>query len=143
MTIFPLARLAGLHLHPRRGGLRELAATLRNGSVGLQAADQHQRMRAVRVPFFGELASTERSAVTLALRDGYPIVVGRCERVGPGFRFCPIFSEPFMPEVTGDRREDVRRAAAEVNRRLEEHILACPDQNLWIHDRYRRPHEER
>lgn len=136
-------RLAGLHLHPRRGGVRGLAAAMRNGSVGLQAADQYQRMRAVRVPFFGEMASTERSSVTLALREGYPIVVGRCERVGPGFRFRVIFSDPFRPEVTGDHEEDVRRAAAEVNRRMEEHILACPDQYLWIHDRYRRSREER
>lgn len=136
-------RFAGLHLHARRGGIRALATALRNGSVGLQAADQYQRLRAVRVPFFGQVASTERSGVALALREGYPMVVGRCERVGSGFRFRLVLSEPFRPEVTGDRREDVRRAAAEVNRRMEEHILACPDQYLWIHDRYRRPREER
>ena len=98
-------------------------------------------MRGVFVPFFGELASTERSGVTLALRHGCPIVVGRCERVGKRFRFRMVFSEAFHPEATGDREEDVRRAAAEVNRRLEEHILACPDQYVWIHDRYRKPRQ--
>lgn len=135
--IFANRRLAGLHLHPRRGGIRALAAALERGCVGLQVADQHQRLRGVRVPFFGELASTERSGVSLALRGGYPILVGRCERVGPGFRFRLVASDPFVPESTGNRQEDVRRVVAEVNRRLEEHILACPDQYLWIHNRYR------
>ncbi|MHC4481504.1 MAG: lysophospholipid acyltransferase family protein [Planctomycetota bacterium] len=135
--VFASRRLAGLHLHPRRGGIAPLAAALRRGAVGVQAADQYQRLRGIQVPFFGELASTERGAVSLALRGGYPILVGRCERVGVGFRFRVVLSEPFVPEATGGHQEDVRRAAAEVNRRLEEHILACPDQYLWIHDRYR------
>jgi KDO2-lipid IV(A) lauroyltransferase len=135
--IFANRRLAGLHLHPRRGGIRKLAAALQRGCVGLQVADQHQRLRGVRVPFFGELASTERSGVSLALRGGYPILIGNCERIGPGFRFRLILSEPFVPKSTGDREEDVRRTVAEVNRRLEEHILAFPDQYLWIHNRYR------
>ena len=134
--VFANRRLTGLHLYSR-GGLASMASAMRRGCVGLQAVDQHQRRRGIPVPFFGELASTERSGVSLALRGGYPILVGRCERVGVGFRFRLIFSEPFVPEATGNRLEDVRRAAAKVNSRLEEHILACPDQYLWIHDRYR------
>lgn len=128
---------AGLHMHARRGGIRGLARALREGHVGLQVVDQNQRLRGVFVPFFGELASTERAAVTLALRHGYPLLVGRCERVGRGFRFRVLVDEPFVPESTGDHAADVLRAAAEVNRRLEGHILACPEQYLWIHDRYR------
>jgi KDO2-lipid IV(A) lauroyltransferase len=135
--VFDNRRLAGLHLHSHRGGIRGMAAAVRRGCVVLQAADQRRRTRGVWVPFFGELASTDRSGVTLALRQGCPILVGRCERIGMGFRFRMVFSKPFHPEVTGDRAEDVRRAATEVNRRLEEHILACPDQYVWIHDRYR------
>ena len=135
--VFTNRRLAGLHLYSRGGGIAAMAAAMRRGCAALQAVDQHQRLRGIPVPFFGELASTERSGVSLALRGGHPILVGRCERVGVGFRFRLIFSEPFVPETTGNRQEDVRRAAAEVNRRLEEHILACPDQYLWIHDRYR------
>lgn len=139
--VFANRRIAGLHLYSRGGGLAAMAAAMRRGCVGLQAVDQRQRKRGIQVPFFGELTSTERSGVSLALRGGYPILVGRCERVGVGFRFRLIFSEPFVPKVTGDRLEDVRRAAAEVNCRLEEHILACPDQYLWIHDRYRPSHQ--
>ena len=53
------------------------------------------------------------------------------------YPFRLLFSQPFVPRATGNRQEDVQRTAAEVNLRLEEHILACPDQYLWIHDRYR------
>ena len=135
--VFANRRLAGLHLYSRGGGIAAMSAAMRRGCAGLQAVDQHQRLRGIPVPFFGELASTERSGVSLALRGGYPILVGRCERGGAGFHFRLLFSEPFVPKVTGNRQEDVQRTAAEVNLRLEEHILACPDQYLWIHDRYR------
>lgn len=128
---------AGLTIHPRRGGIRGLARALAGGAVGLQAVDQNQRLRGVFVPFFGELASTERAAVSLALRKGYPIVVGRCERVGRGFRFRLVFEDAFVPARTGDRHGDVVAAVAEVTRRIEAQVLACPEQYLWIHDRYR------
>jgi KDO2-lipid IV(A) lauroyltransferase len=130
-------RRAGLHIHPRRGGVRDLARALQRGCVGLQVVDQNQRLRGVFAPFFGELASTERAAATLAVRHGYPIVVGSALRAGPGLRFRMRISEPFRPTATGDREKDVERAVCEVNRRLEDHILAAPEQYLWIHDRYR------
>ncbi len=130
-------RRTGLYLHPRRGGIRGLMKALSRGCVGLQAVDQNQRRRGVFVPFFGKLASTERSAATLALRKGYPIMTGTCRRVGSGFRFKLFIDELIYPEATGDLEEDVKRLACKINERLEKHILAAPDQYLWIHNRYR------
>jgi KDO2-lipid IV(A) lauroyltransferase len=103
----------------------------------MQVVDQHQRLRGVIAPFFGRDASCERAAVSLALRHGYPIVVGHAQRVGHGFRFKLIAHPPFVPARTGDRATDLRRAVIEVNRRLEELIRGCPEQYLWIHERYR------
>ena len=128
---------AGLFIHPKRGGIRGLAAALERGCVGMQVVDQHQRLRGVRVPFFGQLASTERSAAALSLRKGYPIVVGAAVRVGAGFRFKLLSDSPLRVVPSGDHEADVKRVAAEVNRRLERLILAHPEQYLWIHDRYR------
>lgn len=130
-------RGAGLVIHQRRGGVRALARALEQGHVGLQVVDQHQRLRGVRVPFFGAPASTERSAVVLALRKGYPLVVGAVVRVGSGFRFCGVLADPLPVQPTGDFAADVRRIATEMNRRLEQLVLAHPDQYLWIHNRYR------
>lgn len=128
---------AGLYIHPKRGGIRALSRALDRGCIGLQVVDQHQRLRGVQVPFFGEMASTERSAAVLSLRRGYPIVVGAAVRVGPGFRFKMLALPPLHTESSDDPEADVARIATEVNRRLETLILAHANQYLWIHNRYR------
>lgn len=127
----------GLVVHARRGGLRGMAAALAAGRVGLQVVDQNQRLRGVFAPFFGEVASCERAAVSLALRHGYPILVGAALRVGRGFRFRLVAVEPFTLERTGDRAADLLAGVVRVNRALEQLIRRAPEQYLWIHDRYR------
>jgi KDO2-lipid IV(A) lauroyltransferase len=127
----------GLHIHPRRGGLRGLAAGVAAGAVGLQVVDQHQRLRGVVAPFFGRPASCERAAATLALRCSYPVVVGGAVRVGGGFRFRMVSAPPFVPAGSGARAEDLQHTVAQINERLEWLIRTAPEQYLWIHDRYR------
>lgn len=130
-------RSGGLTIHPRRGGFRDLTKALESGSVGLQVVDQNQRLRGVFAPFFGRRASCERAAVSLALRHGYPIVVGAALRRGRRFRFDLVSTEVFVPERTGDKQQDLLRAVGKVNRQLEQLIRRAPEQYLWIHDRYR------
>ncbi|MFY9342055.1 MAG: lysophospholipid acyltransferase family protein, partial [Planctomycetota bacterium] len=127
----------GLVIHPRRGGVRDLAQALAKGGVGLQVVDQNQRLRGVFAPFFGETASCERAAVSLALRRGYPILVGAAIRRGVGFRFELIAVEPFTLARTGDRAADLLAGVTRVNRAIEELVRRAPEQYLWIHDRYR------
>ncbi|MBX3464575.1 MAG: hypothetical protein KF830_15510 [Planctomycetes bacterium] len=127
----------GLRIHPRRGGIRDLAAGLAAGRVGLQVVDQNQRLRGVFAPFFGEIASCERAAVSLALRHGYAIVVGVALRRGRGFAFDLVAAEPFVLERTGDRARDLFAAVVRVNTEIERLVRRAPEQYLWIHDRYR------
>jgi len=127
----------GLTIHPRRGGFKDLANAMAGGGVGLQVVDQNQRLRGVFAPFFGKTASCERAAVSLALRRGYPIVVGAALRRGRGFRFELVACEPYVPVKTGDKQRDLLTAVGEVNRRIEALIRQAPEQYLWIHDRYR------
>ncbi len=129
---------AGLHIHPRRGGLRDLARALEGGAVGLQAVDQNQRLRGVFAPFFGQVASCERAAVTLALRHRYPLVVGTAYRVPNRFRFRFVLLEPFVLARSGDKAKDLYEGVVAVNERLEQLIRLAPEQYLWIHDRYRK-----
>lgn len=135
--VFGARAKGGLHIHPRRGGIRPVARALAEGCYGLLVVDQNQRLRGVFAPWFGELASCERAAATLALRRGYPILVGACYRVGTAMRYRLRGSEPIHPVSTGDPEADVLRIVTQINQRLEEHILHCPEQYLWIHDRYR------
>jgi KDO2-lipid IV(A) lauroyltransferase len=127
----------GLVIHPRRGGIRDLAAALERGSVGLMVVDQNQRLRGVFAPFFGEIASCERGAVSLALRRGYPLLVGVALRRGRGFRFELVSAPPFVLQRTGDRQQDLYEAVVRVNQTIEKLIRRAPEQYLWIHDRYR------
>jgi KDO2-lipid IV(A) lauroyltransferase len=127
----------GLHIHPRRGGVRDLARALAAGGVGLQAVDQNQRLRGVFAPFFGEIASCERAAASLALRNGYPIVVGVALRKGHGFRFEFVALEPFVLRRTGDKQADLHAAVVRINQAIERLVRLAPEQYLWIHDRYR------
>src|SRR5690606_23361154 len=128
---------AGLVMHPRRGGIRPLVRALARRCPVLQVVDQNQRLRGVFVPFFGRLASTERSAATLAVRKGYPVFAGACVRSGGGFRFRFEVVPPFRASPTGDAESDVRAACRQINALVETLVLRHPDQYLWIHDRYR------
>lgn len=134
---------AGLVLHDRRGGIRPTARALARGKVGLQVIDQNQRLRGAFVPFFGRVASCERSAATLAVRRGYPLLIGCAVRVDGRFRFRLRAMPPFRAEATGDVEADVLRTVRMINERAEELVREFPDQYLWIHDRYRtRPPDE-
>jgi Kdo2-lipid IVA lauroyltransferase/acyltransferase len=128
---------SGLKIHPRRGGFRALARAMEEGEVGLQVIDQNQRLRGVFAPFFGKIASCERAAMSLALRKGYPVVVGAALRRGYSFRFELIVGEAFRPEVTGNKQADLLAAVTRANGVLEQMIRRAPEQYLWIHDRYR------
>ena len=124
----------------RRGGIRGLARALKQGALGLQAVDQNQRLRGVYVPFFGKLASTERAAATLAVRQGYPVAISSCVRIGKGFRFRIQLHEVIQVTVPANKEDvaaHVIQLVLRINQRLEKAILTYPEQYLWIHDRYR------
>ena len=127
----------GLVVNPRRGGVRDLTKALAAGRVGLMVVDQNQRLRGVFAPFFGRIASCERAAASLALREGYPILVGAALRRGRGFRFELVSAEPFTLQPTGDKDADLLAAVTRINAAVEQLVRMAPEQYLWIHDRYR------
>lgn len=127
----------GLHLYPRRGGLRPVVRALQRGHITVMAVDQSQRIGGIVVPFFGEPATTEKAAATLAVRSGYPLVVGAGIRIGSGFRFYMDMEGTILPRRTGNIAADVEHTVRQVNAMLEALILRHPEQYLWIHDRYR------
>jgi len=130
-------RRAGLHIHPRRGGIRRLARVLAGTGVAAMVVDQNQRLRPVIAPFFGALARCERSAAKLALRRRCPVVVAAVVRVGSGMQFRALMAEPIVLRRTGDAQHDLVTATTQINRLLEGLIMQAPEQYLWIHDRYR------
>ena len=95
--------------------------------------DQHANPRhAVKCDFMGRPAWTFTTAARLAIRYGYPIVVGSFVRVAP-FRYRLVGGEPlrFAPDA------DLAAATAQLNARLGEAIRQYPEQYLWAHRRWR------
>jgi len=95
--------------------------------------DQHASPRqSVHVDFLGRPAWTFTSAVRLAMRTGYPIVVGSFVRVAP-FRYRLVGGAP----VTFPPHADKTEATKLLNDRLSDAIRRYPDQYLWAHRRWR------
>ena len=82
--------------------------------------------------FLGRPARTVTSAARLAVKYGFPVVVGSFIRVGP-FQYRAVGGKPIVFEKGTDR--DV--AAQVLNDRIGEAIRKYPEQYLWMHRRWR------
>lgn len=93
--------------------------------------DQHTYGGA-KLTFLGRPAHTVTSAARLAVKYGFPVVVGSFVRVAP-FKYRAVGGAPLVFEKGTDRA-----AAAQVlNDRLSEAIRKYPEQYLWMHRRWR------
>ena len=82
--------------------------------------------------FLGRPARTVTSAARLAIRYGFPVVVGSFVRVGP-FQYRAVGGKPIVFEKGTDRDQ----ATQVLNDRLSEAIRRYPEQYLWMHRRWR------
>jgi len=82
--------------------------------------------------FMGRPARTFTSATRLAMRTGYPIVVGSFVRVAP-YRYRLVGEAPLRFAKDDDRD----RCTQLLNDRLEAAIRKYPEQYLWVHRRWR------
>ncbi len=92
--------------------------------------DQHAGRGAL-LRFMGRPARTHTSAARLAIRTGYPVVVGSFVRDG-AYRY-RIVAETvrFSREVT---REDAAQRLTDI---IEKYVRRYPEQYLWAHRRWR------
>lgn len=93
--------------------------------------DQHTSGGAM-LKFMGRPAKTFTSAARLAMRTGYPIVVGSFVRIAP-YRYALVGSEPLVFAKDSDRDANAQL----LNDRLEAAIRLYPEQYLWAHRRWR------
>lgn len=93
--------------------------------------DQHSNKGEL-LQFLSRPAKTVTSAARLAVRTGYPVVVGSFVRNGP-YNYKLMGREPLV----FSREDDVLKVAQILNDRLEECIRKCPEQYLWSHRRWR------
>lgn len=93
--------------------------------------DQFSRNGAL-LKFMGRPARTFTSATRLAMRTGYPIVVGSFVRIAP-YQYRLVGGEP----VRFAKGDDRNACTQLLNDRLEAAIRKYPEQYLWVHRRWR------
>ena len=93
--------------------------------------DQHAS-KGAKLAFLGRPARTFTSATRLAMRYGYPIVVGSFVRVAP-YRYRLVGGAPLRFAKDADREASTQL----LNDRLGEAIRKYPEQYLWSHRRWR------
>jgi KDO2-lipid IV(A) lauroyltransferase len=93
--------------------------------------DQHTS-GGLKLEFLGRPARTFTSVSRLAMRTGYPIVVGSFVRVAP-YRYRLVGGTP----VSFEKGTDLAAATQLLNDRLGAAIRKYPEQYLWAHKRWR------
>ena len=138
-----LRATAGATIIDKRDAVRPVLQALRRGGLVAILLDQNaSRREGVFVPFFGRLASTSRSAATLAVRTGTPILPLFIRREPDGRH--RIMVEPAIVPPAGAATEDgIVELTRRCTRVIEDAIRQAPEQWLWMHARWRtRPPEE-
>jgi Kdo2-lipid IVA lauroyltransferase/acyltransferase len=125
----------GMRLLPRHGAMRDIPAVLSAGAHVAMLLDQRGRHRPVIAPFFGRAAACERAPGVIVRRSRSPIVLVTCTYAEQDLRWRFVLGPVLWPETT--RRLAPEELAARINAELERQIRAHPDQQLWLHDRYR------
>ncbi len=108
---------------------RGLIHGIREGRALAALIDQDTKVDGIPVPFFGELAATPSSVISIAQRNNLPIVAIVNFRTAPG-RFQGYW-----------RKFDASQTPLEIltqyNQFLEALIRQYPDQWVWFHKRWR------
>lgn len=98
--------------------------------------DQHAGRSGVKVDFLGRPAWTHTSPARIHLASGAPIVVGAFLREGL-FKYRMIGEPAIHFTPTGNKEQDIETLTAEMNKFLGNLIRKCPEQYLWMHNRWR------
>ena len=126
----------GAQMIPKAHSMRRVLRSLKAGElVGVLLDQNVDWYDGVFVPFFNDIACTNRGLALLAARTGAPVVPAFLVREGDGYR--AIF-EPEVPmERTGDKIRDLEANTARCNRVIEGLIRRYPDQWFWVHQRWK------
>ena len=126
----------------KKGSASKVLRLLAAGEVVGLLIDQNPAWyEGVFVPFFKEIACTNKALSALALRTNAPVIPAYNVREPNG-----TYRIVFEPEVVLDRRGDIRRDmeenTANFNRIIESYVRRHPEQWFWVHQRWKtRPYQ--
>jgi len=127
----------GNQLIPKRGSVRKMLRLLAAGDAVALLLDQNPAWyEGVFVPFFNEIACTNKTLSTIALRTGAPVLPAFNVRQPDGSY--QVFCEPeIVLERSGDTTRDVEENTAKFNRIIETYVRRYPEQWFWVHQRWK------
>jgi KDO2-lipid IV(A) lauroyltransferase len=108
----------------------------KNELVGILLDQNASWYEGVFVPFFGQLACTNKGMATLALLLNSAVVPAFSFRQPDG-RYKIVISKPVPTIRTGDFEKDVLLNTERYTREIEKSIRQAPDHWFWVHRRWR------
>jgi len=123
---------------PKSNSAMNILRLLRQGEAVAFLIDQNADWyEGVYVPFFREIACTNKALATLALRTGLPVLpVYNYRR--PDGRYQMVFEPEVQLIRTGDSLlADVEENTALFNRIIEGYVRRHPEQWFWLHQRWK------
>ena len=132
----------GNQMIEKKGSIRKILHLLAAGEPVAMLIDQNLAWYdGVFVPFFKEIACTNKALALLALRTGAPVIPAYNLRQRDGsYR---IVVEPEVELVkSGNKRRDVEENTARFNKVIESYVRRHPEQWFWVHQRWKtRPYQ--
>ena len=130
-------RLRGPKTIPKKGSVRQILRLLQRNEIVAILGDQNvDWYDGVFVPFFRDLACTNKALAVLAVRTGAPVVPIYNVRQADG-SYAVIIKPAVDLISTGDTTSDIEENTALFNRIVEGYIRENPEQWLWLHQRWK------
>ncbi len=122
---------------PKSNSAMSILRLLRQGKAVAFLIDQNADWyEGVYVPFFREIACTNKALATLALRTGLPVLpVYNYRR--PDGRYQMVFEPEVQLIRSGSTLADIEENTALFNRIIEGYVRDHPDQYFWLHQRWK------
>jgi KDO2-lipid IV(A) lauroyltransferase len=121
---------------PKKRSFRKILKFLDQKGLVFLLMDQNvRRQEGVFVPFFNNLAATNKGLALLALKTGAPVVPIFLLREETGFKGLIL---PEVPQInTGDKEKDIEANTLAYNRVIESVVRRYPEQWFWVHRRWK------
>ena len=132
----------GNQMIAKKGSVRKVLRLLAAGEVVGLLIDQNPAWEeGVFVPFFKEIACTNKALSALALRTNAPVIpVYNVRKPNGTYRI--VFEPEVVLDRSGDTRRDMEENTANFNRIIESYVRRHPEQWFWVHQRWKtRPHQ--
>ena len=130
------ACMSRVQLPKGKQGSRDLLKIMQQGHSLLMLVDQRLNSGEP-IPFLNKPAMTAVAAARMAIKYKCPLVpvaIQRDREKGAYFKL--MIKPPFMPDMTGNLRDDVTNTQIKVNEALGQMIMEAPGDWLWFHTRW-------